>query len=344
MQKVLCIGDIFLDILPSRFPIAKEKILHDGESFVPSITFQRGGCAGNFVAVLKSFSPEIIVQFISRTGKDMHGNFLAQEMKRYGVDAKFIRDQKDLSAACVAISFQDGERHFLTYLGALEHFTVEDIKDIYFQDVDHLAYRGIWFMEQLLEKCEVFLKKAAARRIPISMDLGFDPFWNQVKENPSLVPIIQKRKKAALNALQYINYLFGNEKELQELTDTHTLKEAIKVILEKNVKYVVIHRGARGAAIVFRPPDKLTTEFQMVSIPAMKVEVINPVGSGDTFDSIFISQILSHKTPIQAAALAAAGAAYSLQSPAGTRISLSAVISFLQRDPELTQLYGFRSS
>lgn len=341
MKKLLCIGDIFLDILASPFPIAKEKILSDGETFVDYISFQRGGCSGNFVAVLKSIFSQITVDFVSRVGNDPNAEFLIQEMERYGVNQRFIKDLSSPSAITIAVSYNDGERHFITNLGALEHFTLKDIPLSLFEKIDHLAYRGIWFMDTLLKECPSFLQHAMSKKIPISMDLGFDPFWNLCQINPEYIPKVNERKQAALNALPYISYLFGNEKELQNLTNQSTLDDAIRKVLQKGVRSLIIHRGSKGAAIVL--PEKIGDPegFSMTEIPAASVKVINPVGSGDTFDSIFIGEILEGKNPIQAAALASAGAAYSLQSPAGTKITLDAILSFIAKFPPLKQLFHY---
>jgi sugar/nucleoside kinase (ribokinase family) len=339
MVKLLCIGDIFLDILPSQFPIAKEKILQDGESFVKSITFQRGGCAGNFVAVFKTIFPNATVDFVSRIGADANGQFLLDEMKKYKVNAQFIRDPTALSAITIAVAFQDGERHFITNLGALENFTIDDISDSMFQNVNHVAYRGIWFMAQLLEKAPEFLKKAYNHNIPVSMDLGFDPFWNRAEEDPSLIPLIKKRKAAALNALKYVTYLFGNQKEFMHLTETKTIDDAIIQLLGYGVKYLIIHQGSKGASVAEKVQKGESRKYSIQAIPPAPVKIINPVGSGDTFDSIFVSQTLQNKSPIQAAALAAAGAAYSLQSPAGTQITLEAVKEFISQVEPLKKIW-----
>ncbi len=58
----------------------------------------------------------------------------------------------------------------------------------------------------------------------------------------------------------------------------------------------------------------------------------------ESFDSIFIAQITSGKNLVQAAALASAGAAYSLQSQPGTVISLDKVEKFVNEVPELAKL------
>ena len=89
MKKILTVGDLFLDIIPSAFPVEKEKILHDGESFVDNVVFQRGGCAGNFVAVMKNVFEDYSVGFITKTGDDYNGTFLVKQMESYGVKPMF---------------------------------------------------------------------------------------------------------------------------------------------------------------------------------------------------------------------------------------------------------------
>jgi len=343
MKKIVCIGDVFLDVIPTPLPIEKEKILHDGETFVNSITFQRGGCAGNFVAVLKSIFPSYEVEFVSRIGNDTNGDFLIQEMKKYGVTQRFSRDLTLVSAISITVPFNDGERHFITVLGGLDTMKIEDLPPTIFDGIDYLAYRGIWFMEPLLLHRTEFLKKAIEKKIPISMDLGFDPYWNMVEKKPELKERVAQRKQAALNALPYITYLFGNEREFLNITDQPTLDEALRFLLNKGVKNIIVHRGSKGAAVV-NPiqvsnamNDKIKN-FSYHEIPAAKVKMVTPTGSGDTFDSVFIGQLLDGKTPIQAAAWASASAAYSIQSPAGTKITMDAVSKFIQQYPELQKL------
>jgi ribokinase len=341
-KKILCIGDIVLDIIPSSFPIAKEKVLIDGETFVDSVTFQRGGCGGNFVCVLKSIYPNAEVEFVSRTGDDSNADFLVKQMESYGVKPIFIRDSTVSTQVTIAVSYLDGERHFITFLGGLDNFNIEDLPDTVFDKVNHLAYRGIWFAEKLLLKSAVFLKKAVQLGIPISMDLGFDPFWNKdPKVDPSAPAKIKQRREAALNALPYVKYLFGNEMEFLNLTDSKGLDEAIKILLKTGVENIVMHRGSKGAAIITHDMvlgGDTTKEYGYIEIPAAKVDVVNPVGSGDTFDSILIALIVEGKPIIDAAVIASAGAALSLQSPAGTKITLEKINEFVKLHPTLLNL------
>ena len=323
MKKILTIGDVVVDILPQTFPIDKKNILVDGETFIKGVTFQRGGCGGNFVCVLKSVFPEADVQFISRIGDDQNADLLEQEMEKYGVSYKFIRDPNVATQITIAVSYQDGERHFITSLGGLDTFTINDVPDNAFDGIDHLAYRGPWFAEKLLMDAHLLLKKAHIQGIPISVDIGFDPYWNKPKTDPK----IQERKDALLKVLQYTTYLMGNEMEYLNLTSTTSLKDAFDVLFSNGVKNLVMHRGSKGMSLISL--DEKTKRIIREDIPAKKIKVVNPVGSGDTFDSIFIAQTTEGKSIKEAAIYATAGAALSLQSPAGTRILMNDIKEIL---------------
>ena len=336
-KKIVCVGDVVLDIIPSIFPIAKKKILSDGETFIDSVTFQKGGCAGNFSCVLKSIMPMAEVSLVSRVGKLPYSDFLISEIKKYGVIPIFQIDCTERTQVTMALSYNDGQRHFLTFLGGLKNFTIHDIPDEIFTDLHHLAFRGIWFAEKLLLKSELFIKKAVALGVEVSIDLGFDPYWNLHKQDPSFQKNMEKRRTAAIKTLKFAKYIFGNEFEFMQLTKTESLEEAIHDIINMGVKNIIVHRGNKGCRII-QPTKMTSTEtLSSVDIPALKVEIKNPVGSGDTFDSIFLAEVMDGKSLVQAAAIATAGAAYSLMKPAGTIITMDRIRKFSSKFPELTQ-------
>ncbi len=336
-KKIVCIGDVVLDIIPSIFPIAKNKILSDGETFIDSVTFQKGGCAGNFSCVLKSIMPMAEVSLVSRVGKLPYSDFLISEIKKYGVIPIFQIDHTEKTQVTMALSYDDGQRHFLTFLGGLKNFTIHDIPEEVFTELHHLAFRGIWFAEKLLLKSEHFIKKAIALGVDVSIDLGFDPYWNLHKQDISFQQNMEKRHSAAIETLKYVKYLFGNEFEFMQLTKTESLEEAILEIINMGVKNIIVHRGNKGCRIIQPSSMNPTEAVSSVDIPALKVEIKNPVGSGDTFDSIFLAEVMDGKSLVHAAALATAGAAYSLMKPAGTIITMDKISKFSLKFPVLTQ-------
>jgi sugar/nucleoside kinase (ribokinase family) len=324
-KKVVIIGDLFLDILPSPLPIEKQRILEDGETFVSSVTFQRGGCAGNFAAVLCSLMKNDEIYFISKVGNDQNGEFLLKQLNSYGIKTKISTSTNLGTAITIAVSFNDGERHFVTYNGAMEDFKPEDIDLSLLKNVNHIVWRGIWFTPNLLFNAQLFLKPAKDLGISISMDLGFDPYWG----NPELGDV-KRRKTAALNCLQYIDYLFGNKKEFCNLTDTESLESAIEVLFQYKVKNILVHMGAEGAKI-YRYSQKGPERKNPIMIPIFKsVSKINPVGTGDTHDAGFIFRILNGDSLEKSAIYGSAAAAYSLSQPAGTKITSELIDKFIR--------------
>ncbi|QEE16448.1 carbohydrate kinase family protein [Promethearchaeum syntrophicum] len=341
LKKIVCIGDVFLDIIPSVFPIVKDEILSDGETFVDSVTFQKGGCGGNFSCVLKSVMPMAEVSLVSRVGKLPYSDFLISEIKKFGVIPIFQIDYEERTQVSIGVSYIDGQRHFLTFLGGLKNFTINDIPEEIFTDLHHLAFRGIWFAEKLLLKSELFIKKANTLGVDISIDLGFDPYWNFHKQEFSSQQNMEKRRLAVIETLKYVKFIFGNEIEFMQLTNTKSLEEAINEIINRGVKNIIVHRGNKGCRIIQTSRMNPTKAEFSVDIPALDVEVKNPIGSGDTFDSIFLTEVMEGKTLIQAAAIATAGAAYSLSNPAGTIITIDKIRKFSSQFPVLTPFLNY---
>ncbi|MHA1340588.1 MAG: carbohydrate kinase family protein [Promethearchaeota archaeon] len=321
-NKIVIIGDLFLDILPSTLPINKHLVLNDGETFVDRVVFQRGGCAGNFAAVLANLMPQFEIDFISKVGNDANGDFLIKQLSCNGLNC-FISKSDLGTAITIALSYNDGERHFITYNGAMDDFKVEDIKFDLFKGANHLVWRGIWFTPNLLHNSEKFLSIAKSNNLSISMDLGFDPYW--VNPNLKKDDTVEKRKRSALKALKYVDYLFGNKQEICELTSKQDLDKAVDVLYQNQVKYVIIHLGSKGA-VIYKPKEE---KIEIPAVPAQKI--LNPVGTGDTFDAAFISQILSQKDMVFAAKFAAATASYSLNHPAGIKINIKDILDQLEK-------------
>ncbi|MBD3352702.1 MAG: hypothetical protein GF364_14540 [Candidatus Lokiarchaeota archaeon] len=316
MKKVVIIGDLFLDILPSPLPIKKDLVLHEGETFVKSVTFQRGGCAGNFAAVMANLMPSDEILFVSKVGNDQNGDFLINQMQSFGITTKIGKSEMG-TAITIAVAYKGGERHFITYNGAMDDFTLEDVNLDLFQDADHLVWRGIWFTPHLLHNAATFLSAAKKHNVSISMDLGFDPFWS----NPSLGDV-EKRKKSALKSLKYVDYLFGNAMEIAKLTDEDELEKSVHGLFQNQVKNVVIHKGSDGSLIY-------NQNMQKVMTPAFpEKSKMNPVGTGDTHDAAFLFRLMRGDNIKSAAKYASKAAAYSLSHPAGTKITEKKIEKF----------------
>lgn len=315
--SISVIGDVVLDAIPSPFPLEKSHILEDGETFIDNISFQRGGCAGNFASVFTDVFPTIKTHLYSRVGMTPFGGFLINEFKKPGIISHIVKDFDKKTQSTLALTYLDGNRHFKTYLGALSKFSVQDLSFSSIFKTNHIAYRGIWFSEQLLFTIEqLFMDIKQNGDISISMDLGFDPYWNLPNPSKNLEEHMIKRKTKALKLVQYTDILFGNECELLHLTNKSNLMEAVSILFDHSAKIVVCHQGEKGSTIFSSNEEPLV-------IPSQKVSILNPVGTGDTFDAVFLGFWLQNYDLQSSADFATRAALYSLSHPPGSRISIS---------------------
>jgi len=85
------------------------------------------------------------------------------------------------------------------------------------------------------------------------------------------------------DVLRYVDVLLPNEREAQRIAHTDDLEAAI-TSLAKSVPLVVVKLGERGA-MAQRGSERFIS-------PPVKVDFVDPVGAGDSFDAGFLHQFL----------------------------------------------------
>jgi sugar/nucleoside kinase (ribokinase family) len=84
-----------------------------------------------------------------------------------------------------------------------------------------------------------------------------------------------------LDALRYVDVFLPNERELMRVAKTEDFETALARIAAE-VPLVVVKMGEQGA-IAQRGQER-------ASCPALKVDFVDPVGAGDSFDAGFLSR------------------------------------------------------
>jgi sugar/nucleoside kinase (ribokinase family) len=83
--------------------------------------------------------------------------------------------------------------------------------------------------------------------------------------------------------LRYVDIFFPNAREAKRITGSADLETAISRLAER-VPLVVVKLGEEGA-LAQRGRERFVS-------PAVKVDVVDPVGAGDSFDAGFLAQYL----------------------------------------------------
>jgi sugar/nucleoside kinase (ribokinase family) len=268
------IGDINIDVIPE--PISEEmEIRQDGQVFIDDLVHKRGGQAANFAVKSSELGSDVVFQ--GKVGDDRHADFLEGHLNQKGVEARLSRSGEIDTGTTVVVPWENGERFFLSHADNNSKLKFSDCCLETVKNSNHLARRGIWFSEPMLkEGNKKLLKKAKENGIETSIDLHWDPHWS--KENDRA----DKRRKNFFEALQYADFLFGNEEEMKGLTKKNDLEAAVNKVKEKNDLKIVVHRGSEGSAI-FRGSEKITIPTEEVENPK------NPTGTGDVYDAAFLN-------------------------------------------------------
>ncbi|MBR5865446.1 MAG: adenosine kinase, partial [Alistipes sp.] len=98
-----------------------------------------GGSAANAIRAMARLGCQ--VGFIGKVGEDNTGEFYEQALRNIGIEPFMLRSEHR-SGKCVALVSKDGERTFVTHLGAAADLQAEDIDGEIFDSYDCLYIEG----------------------------------------------------------------------------------------------------------------------------------------------------------------------------------------------------------
>lgn len=272
-HDVCVIGDINIDVIPK--PIQKDtSIRQDGQVFVDDVVHRRGGQGANFAVALAQL--ERRTGFMGKVGQDRHGRFLADHLDEHGVRDHLTRSPAVKTGTTLAVTWEDGQRHYISHTENNAALRYEDIETSALAEYDHIARRGVWFSDHMLEEGnKELLKEAHEHGAETSIDLHWDPAWSRPEGDAA------RRRRLFLETLEHADFLMGNQEEYMALTQQDSLEAAVDKVKEYNSDIIaVIHQGEDGSTII---------NGEATHIPTQTVrDPINPTGTGDVYDASFL--------------------------------------------------------
>ena len=264
----LCVvGNINRDVktAPVR---AGEHLFEDGETSVSSIIETVGGGGANSAFAAASLGAR--VAFLGKVGADGLGARLEQTLTQHGISPHLAKDRNRPTGTSLALSFDNGHRHFVSCLPSSESLSLSDLNLGALTGHRHLLRADVWFSKAMLfEGNKALLESARRSNITTSLDLNWDPQWGWASAEA-----LRARKQAVRDVLPFVNLAHGNIRELREFTDAPDLETALKALTGWGVEAVVVHMGAKGAgywhqgALVMEPPATVASQ-------------VNTTGTGD---------------------------------------------------------------
>jgi len=236
------------------------------------------------------------VGFISRIGTDALGQVALERLSEGGVDvSKVRRAEGNKQTGLTVILQREKERNILTYPGTIFALTLDDLDFEYLTDSGHFHLSSFYLQRGLRPHVGELFRRLKAEGLTISLDTNDDP---------------EDRWEGGLeDVLRYVDVFLPNAREAQLITKSSDLEAAISR-LAKSVPLVVVKQGEQGA-MAQRGPERFRSS-------PVKVNFVDPVGAGDSFDAGFLSQyVRGADLPACLAAGNMAGA-FSTTMPGGT--------------------------
>jgi sugar/nucleoside kinase (ribokinase family) len=216
------------------------------------------------------------VAFLGKLGDDLHGRFLLDDLAREGVDTAYLRvDPEAYTSVVIALVDPEGERMLF---GWRQHVADTKLRP---EEIDPDAVaNAAWLhtsglgLREIPSRDAVLHAMAMARDldVSISLDLNLRP-----RDNVLPAPFRETMERAVSLA----DVVLGSAEELVLLAPAASTEVAARA-LAGGERIVVARLGPEGALAV-------STDGQVVTVPAFPTEVVDTLGAGDAFDAGFIA-------------------------------------------------------
>jgi len=267
MSKVLCLGDIMLDVTAVVGAPIKQ-----GVETRASISTQGGGAAANVASWLAvSGTP---AHLIARVGDDPAGRTVLAELDRFGVEHSHTIIPGAHTGVVVVLVDALGERTMFPDSGANSGLSPADLPAL--DEITAVYLSGYPLVNPMS-------RKGALEILGIVNEMGLPVVFD-----PSTVGVLLD---VGLNQvrewLTMVDVVVLNEEEAQFLSGKSNPVDAAAELLQLT-PLVVIKRGGMGALAQARGSA-------LVQIPAVDVDVVDTTGAGDAFAAGFIKSWIADR-------------------------------------------------
>lgn len=276
---VVCLGESMVTFVPSR-----PGRLADVPSFARTI----GGAESNVACALAAAGHS--VSWVSRVGADGFGDHLVAAVAAYGVDTTGVHRDRDRPTGIYFRTAGDRatDTHEVLYYRAGSAASAMSpantpVEGLWSGRVLHVS--GI--TAALSPDCLALMREITTRRPGrplVSFDVNHRPgLWRDASGARDATGA-----RVLLELARGADLVFVGEDEAAEAWDLHG-GDAIRAALPEPAT-VVVKRGSAGATVYHaQGPGAADT---VTSVPALRVDVVAPVGAGDAFAAGFLSATL----------------------------------------------------
>ncbi|MBO7455899.1 MAG: carbohydrate kinase family protein [Paludibacteraceae bacterium] len=262
---IIALGELNVDLILNQIEgepeIGKEK-------FAKQMTLTLGSSTAIFAANAAALGAK--VAFCGMIGNDSFGDLVETSLQKKGVDTCYlIRQDKYATGATICMSY-DEDRANLTYQGAMDYMSLDDIDPEVFKTTKHIHISSIYMQSGVKRDLKKILELCQANGVTTSLDSQWDPVEKWDLDWKTILPMV--------------TVFMPNETELKFLTRCNTLEEAVETI-RPYTNAAVIKCGSKGSILIRKgQPDRKQAAL-------LNKNVVDCIGAGDSFNSGFITRL-----------------------------------------------------
>lgn len=267
-----------------------EQLRWAATTLVDTVSQQLGGNAGSTSYTLGKLGIPTFV--VTLAGRDAEAAAVMARLESAGVDTSRVMRTDAPTSVAISLVNRAGERALLYQLGA----SAEEFHSFPIAGAAHFHLAAVFRMKHLRRAAPDVLRRARELGMTTSIDTQWDTEdeWMRV-----LAP-----------SLPSTDLLFVNEDEARMLTGHSDPETAARTLRDAGAKTVCIKLGPRGCA-VFADNLRFTS-------PGFPVEAIDSTGAGDCFSAAYIAALQRNRLHQEAARIANAVGALSVQQLGAT--------------------------
>lgn len=269
MPDAICLGELLIDFCSTKADVSLAE--------APAFAKAPGGAPANVAVGLKRMG--VSSGFLGAVGDDPFGRFLADILRREGVDVSrmpFIPGVRT-TLAFVAVR-SDGKQDFTFYRhpGADMRLAPEHVDEQYLGAARALHYGSI---SRIDESPRAATDKACRIARERGLLVSYDPNLRR-----ALWPDDDLAREQIRRGFEGATVAKVSEEEWEFITGTTDLAGGAKGMFDAGVRLVVRSEGARGASFVTRRAGGHVDGFQ--------VEPVEFTGAGDAFVACLVCRLL----------------------------------------------------
>lgn len=288
---ILCAGNLTEDVI--AWPA--DEVVFDRTVWVHDIIRSFGGNGANACFAAARLGGR--TRLVGLVGRDEEGDYVVRELREAGVDLRVARSELRTPATVVIVR-PDGARAFLHRPGASREAFAEPLEFTpeLIAGCTHFHLANPFSLPRMRPEAARTLARARAVGLTTSLDTGWDTLgeWLEV-----IGP-----------CLEHLDVLFVNEDEARRLSGCPNAESAGAFFHQRDVGATVVKLGARGCSVF--------EDGRAETVPGFEVAAVDTTGAGDCFAGAFLAGLQRGMTGVEAARLANAAGALSVERAGAT--------------------------